>query len=130
LGYAVRQPEHDATSSISEKRGWDFEVAAHGVMPSYFTVEVKRDMLAQKTGNVCIEHRAVAHSTATFFVYAIDGLPQAFQLDHMRSGDIAESTLTKLILKYRKSWAQRGYGNVYWSTLVPLRDFIKYAAPL
>ena len=51
---------------------------------------VKRDMLARKTGNVCIEHRAVAHSRATYFVYAIDGCPQVFQLDHMRPGQPVE----------------------------------------
>lgn len=116
----------DADASLSQKRAWDFAVT----YPLQFNVEVKRDMMAQQTGNVCIEHRAVAHSQATYFVYAIDGCDQVFQLDHMRAGSLEDSTLTRLILKYRHTWAQRGYGNAYWSTLVPLGEFIRYATPL
>jgi hypothetical protein len=48
----------------------------------------------------------------------------------MRAGSLTESTLTKLILEHRKSWAQRGFGSVYWSTLVPVNEFIKHATPL
>jgi hypothetical protein len=125
LGFTVPEVDRSA-SSLAEKRAWDFAVT----YPFPFTVEVKRDMLARDTGNVCIEHRAVAHSRATYFVYAIDGCPQVFQLDHMRAGSVEDSTLTRLIRKYSHTWAQRGYGSAYWSTLVPVQDFIRYATPL
>lgn len=125
LGCTVPEVDREH-SSLHEKRAWDFAVT----YPVPFTVEVKRDMAACRTGNVCIEHRAVAHSQATYFVYAIDGLPQLFQLWHMRAGSIEGSTLTRLIRRHSHTWAQRGYGNAYWSTLVPVGEFIRYATPL
>lgn len=82
--------------------------------PEPFGIEVKKDRLAERTGNVVVEHRSIGQSTALFALYHFTG---HFWLIHM-------ADLKGMIGRYPEvTGGEQGYT----LTLVPEREFIRQA---
>ena len=84
------------------------------------TWECKRDRLAQKTGNVAVEHKALLHSRADFFVYLIDGDERLFSIERKRLYGLLKENW-----KGERLWrVVRGGEYSDYMTLIPVREFI------
>ena len=66
-GYTV---EFNTAKTVKELKGWDLSITKDEIT---YKVEVKTDLMCQKTNNVAIEWKCVEHSSSDFFVYVVEG---------------------------------------------------------
>lgn len=111
--------------TLRELRKYDIR-ATTPITGVEITYECKRDRLAQKTGNIAVEHKALLHSEADFIVYLIDGDPQLYQ--------IGRETLIRLLKENwggSRTWpVVRGGEYQDYMTLIPVNEFISLCKPI
>jgi len=111
--------------TLEELRKYDVKI----VMPVagvQITYECKRDRMAQDTGNVAVEHKAILHSQAEFIVYMIDGTEGLFQ--------VGRETLHGLLKENwqgERRWrVVRGGQYQDWMTLIPVGEFMGFCGEI
>ncbi len=62
--------EYNESDDLTQLRKYDIKAEYKG---NIHTLEIKADLMAQRTGNVCVEFKAILGSEAEFIVYYIKG---------------------------------------------------------
>lgn len=85
-----------------------------------FKIEVKHDKLAEKTGNIAVENRCLAHTTAQLYIYKAVGTYYM----------ISTGKLKNLCNMFRYSAVNGGDGGRSLLYLIPITYFAKEAKEL